>query len=624
MELSDINWSNPVKWVQETHRRRADDLLTMHREQYLNILWAVHGQQTKYFDKVTKTLLDYNPPEFKLHVISNFLYPWLRRAVGLLARRPIWDTLPATMDQSDINSANVATKVLQYYWQRELMDLKFIEWLVWLLTTGNALFKVCWDPKAGKVLKLTDEERAALKNALPDARIPKELHFGDLFVEVASPFSVVWEKGVKMRDKPSYIIEAKIRPCEFVRRRWKVDPTPIVDRGTNFDLKLMDVNELTAIETNDLCLVYNAIFPHENRQYIICGDKVAYSGKNDYEYMDGCPFVHGVETFAPGSEFGVSTIRHLRSNQSQYNSINSSVINNIRLLGNPQWLTPRAGRVGEITNRPGGKILYDYPFKPEISAPAQLGTYIERALLRAKDDIGTVGSTNPVSQARGEPNLRSGKAVLALQDADNSVLGPVALMADKVLEATGRKILQTVAKNVHENRIGKIVGENREVEIFSFKGSDLIGQNYNEPNIDYFDVRIGTYSTYPLSRVGMLEQLDTLLSRGVLHPERDRGRILAAIGSGDLLTNFDPEQKDRAMYHRKCYRLMRGEQLPVYPMENHEIAIETIDIFFRPRLDELSPEIIQNIQNYRSQHEAFILRKIQMMTGQLGPQQQGG
>jgi hypothetical protein len=157
--------------------------------------------------------------------------------------------------------------------------------------------------------------------------------------------------------------------------------------------------------------------------------------------------------------------------------------------------------------------------------------------------------------------------------------------------------------------MARIAGDNNELEIFSFTGQNLVGPNAGTSGLNYFDVRISTYSTYPLSRVGIEERIDWLLERGVLHPETDKEHILSMLGSGDLLQNTDPVKSDRALANQRNYRLLQGEQVPIFKMDNHKVMIEELDKFFKPKLEALSPETRKNVELYREAHEMALIEQ---------------
>lgn len=627
--LKDLNWKNSSevsKFVHDWHEHRLSDLRDHHREMWINILWAIVGRQDVFYDRWTKQIFNYQPTSWNnMLVISNLLFPQARRTVAKLARRPIFDVLPITSETDDINAAQVGAKLLYAYWDQLKLPIKFIDWLTWLATTGNAIFKEGWDTEIGGVIEVTPEERVIIETVMPGKRVPKEIFLGEAYVDVASPFSVFWESGVKL-DESMVVLEVKMRTLDYIYDRWGIDARPEKDKAS-YDYQLINIMEsanVSARHYDNCAFVYNLWT--KDREVVVISDKVPYNEKNTYgDY----PLVHCVEVPVPGSEHGMSTIRQNRSNQAQYNRTRSNIIQHAKLMCNPKWLIPRGGGITEssFTDRPGEKIEYNYPFKPEQADLRPIPSYYERILSSCKADMQDIGSAAPVSQARGEPNLRSGKAVLALQDADDLILGPVSQLVDASLSSLGRKLLRRLADNVTEERLTRIVGANRQVEIMSFTGKQLYTPNRQRIGQEYFDVRVLTYSTYPLSRVGMEERLTNLIQLGVLHPVQHREQILQMLGSGDLQTMFDAESQDRAIANENNYKLLRGEQVQVFEIENHEIAIREFDKFFKPRLRKIDPKILEGAMIYRKQHEEVVIRKqaavmLQALQAQM-PQSQG-
>jgi hypothetical protein len=90
---------------------------------------------------------------------------------------------------------------------------------------------------------------------------------------------------------------------------------------------------------------------------------------------------------------------------------------------------------------------------------------------------------------------------------------------------------------------------------------------------------------------------------------------------------FDAESQDRAIANENNYKLLRGEQVQVFEIENHEIAIREFDKFFKPRLRKIDPKILEGAMIYRKQHEEVVIRKqaavmLQALQAQM-PQSQG-
>jgi hypothetical protein len=598
----DLSWNEDMLgYVKSLHEQRLTDLEDHHREMYMNVLWAVIGRQDIVYYRPTKSLMEYKPPKWKTHVISNFLFPQVRRNVAKLARKPIWDVIPWTSDQDDIDVANLSTQLLRYYWHLLGMDVKFIEFLFWLATTGNAHLKVGWDPDRGDAINLSDEERAIIARVTDRKRIPKSIKTGEIFCEVCSPFSVFWEPGVALKDS-SWMLHVKLRSPDYIWKRWKKEIKPQQHvTGRQYDYHLMNMAEsaINFSASTDKVLTYEFWTPE--RVILFAGDEVLAKAKNKYgDY----PMIHTREVPIPGSEHGTGPVRQNRPNQALYNMVRGVVVDHAKSMLAQKWLVPHGSGItdGSLTSKAGEVVRYHHPFVPSVVAPKPLPNFVNQLTHECKVDMMTTGSANPVSQARGEPNLRSGKAVLALQDADDLVLGPVSQMVDSSLADIGHKILRLIADNVTEDRMARLAGDDRSIEIVKFNGSDLVKGTSGGK----YDVRVAAWSSYPLSRQGIEERLDWMLERGVLNPQTDRNMILHMVGSGDVQSVFGPAQQLKTLYHRKCVRLEAGERVPVYPMDDHKIALEELDNYFRPKMEDLSDEAFQAVMEYREGHEKYI------------------
>jgi hypothetical protein len=616
--LFDLTWGDNdmlVTQIKEMRKDRLSDLREMHRDMYLNILWGIMGKQDVYYDRYTKSLLDLKPEPWQVQVISNLLFPMIRRTVAKLSKKPIWDAMPATTEQEDINVSHVGTKALQSYWYYLKMPTKLIKAIFWAATTGNAFFKVGWDPDLGERIQLTEEDRAVLLNITGKKRIPKEIYLGDIFSEITSPFSIIWEKGVELDESP-WVMELKLRSPDDVKDRYKVELAP-AKRGEEdiFDYKLMDI--FGPITHGNKILVTE--FYTAKKFVIITNNQVVSKGKNPYDVganPEWNPYVHFKEVEIPGFEWGMSSIKQNRGNQAQYNKIRSKIIEHVNLMCNPKWLSPRQAGLkrGVFTDKAGEVIEYNYPMEPKQTTVKPLPAYVERTLQQCKLDMQDIGSTHQVSEAKTEPGLRSGRAVLALQDADDVILGPVLQQLDNALSLMGRKILKILADNVTEERLLRITGEDNVTEVASFMGSQLYGPNKGRPGTDYFDVRIISYTSYPLSRIGMEDRLDRLLERGVLHPQQDKDKILQILGSGEIQSTFDARRQDRVRATAENYRIENGEQIEAMDIEEHSVHIELHTRFIKAKRDTL--QNMQGLMQHLNEHRQFAAQQQQFMMQQ--------
>jgi hypothetical protein len=195
-------------------------------------------------------------------------------------------------------------------------------------------------------------------------------------------------------------------------------------------------------------------------------------------------------------------------------------------------------------------------------------------------DIQDTASSHDVSEAKAEPGIRSGKAVLALQDADDSVLGPVLLWFDEKLAESGSLLIQTISQYVSENKIIQVQGEFSELETITFTGNMLEGQNKG----NYWDVRVKTFGRQAMSRSGREQLTRTLIELQLLHPQMHRDELLHIIGAADTLTIYDQTSIDRTRQWKELELITTGgseaaNTVEVVMGQNHEIHINMIKKF---------------------------------------------
>lgn len=603
----DIQWRNKDDvggYVDQLVHGRLQDNLEFYKDKFMNILWSLTGRQDIFYDRYSKAIIDERPPEWKVKVISNFLFPQVRTTIAKLAKQPIWDMLPATTEQDDISIANLGKNLLTHYWFYLKMPSKYIDFITWLATTGNALLLLGWDSKAGETLELNPEQRAVLAAASGKKNIPKKIQLGDPFIKVGSPFSCVWEEGVKLSEA-EWFAEVTFCSPEYIYKRYKIKASPRQHSTDYYDTKLFDIHNGGFQTCNNK--VVRIVFYTKEHQAILINGKCEIVGENPYGEIMA---VHCREVPVPGNEFGESAIGQNRPNQALYNGIKSRILQHIISMGNPKWAIPRGAKLNRksLTSEAGEIIEYNYPYKPDIIAPRALPAFIERMMDGAKQDMKDTGSYHDVSAAQGEPGLRSGKAVLALQDADDLIQSVPLQLIDDALKETGSKLLRVLHKFVTEDRLVRITGESRELQVQTFTGQSLQGKNLGVPGANYFDVRVASFSAYPLTRIGMEDRVEKLINLGLLDPINNRRQVLSMLSNSDLGPELDRYQVDRTRQNEENYQMLQGQQVQAFNIEDHDTHIETLDSFLKPKLAKLNAskegqQIIMAFMKHRDEHE---------------------
>lgn len=582
-----------------------------HRSWALNLAW-VRGFQNVDFDKDVRQFVTQSRSPWRLRLVSNLMLPLVRKNVAKIVHfSPVWDAIPATPDEEDIQIANTSTKILRDVWQQVDMTKKLIRATYWMSTCCSSFLKIGWDVNAGTeiTVKKSDIDKDLVDQVLEQFGVDLEeevkLPTGNIFVDVVSPFNITLPHDISMFEEATWCIESQLRSTDY-----------IVDTyGNKFkDLKEAKHSEIflhphlhphdRSDMTNKGVLVHE-LFVKKSRTYkrglhaIIADDKfIVKPSDNPYDHGE-LPYAQFTEIVDPVSVWGTCVAEQIRPNQAFYNRNRSQIAEQMNLMSNIQWLNPRQSGISSFNNKPGGVINFNHPFKPEQVTPRPIPAYMSQMLDRTRLDIQDTSSSHDVSEAKAEPGIRSGRAVLALQDADDSVLGPTLQDFDGSLSRVGKLILQTLRQFTDNDRIIQVTGEFNQLETISFTGSDLIGRNEG----DYFKVRVKTFGRESMSRAAREQRVQMLIETGLFNPQAHRDELLHVLGTADLASIFEIQQSGRTRQWDELKKLMNGEEVVVNIGENHAIHSEVVNKFIASsQWTGLSNKIKEKIRQHLDDH----------------------
>lgn len=600
-----------VTKAMEDHRSRMSSI---YRQWAIQLAWT-RGHQNVDFDLKTRKWVSKARESWRARLSTNLMLPLVRHTVSrIMQSRPIWDVVPATPDEEDIQIANVSSKVCKDLWVRQDMDIKALRTLFWMCTTGNAFMRVGWDSEEGDEVKVKtlNIERELIERfievlGITAAEVPEEfsLNAGECYIEPVTPFNMACDPLSNIFEDSLWAIESELRSIDWIcnkfGNKWKDKLSTTHDVEIFLYPYIYNENTVTPKEgvvTYSLYLKKSQRF--KDGLYCFIADNKILDGPrpNPYEHGD-TPYGHFLEIYDPASVWGTCSAEQIRPDQAQYNNVKSNITDHFNKVSRIQWLNPMNSGVTAITNRPGEIINYKFPFKPEQTQPKPLPAYVERMLERTRRDMQDTSSYHNVSQGQNDPGVRSAKAVLALQDADDTVLGPTILWFNRSLERIGRLALQTIAQYTTDDRTVSIVGEYNEQEILSYTRDDLVG---NSPG-DYFNVRVKTSSHQAMSRISREQQMLGLIEMGVLDPKRDRLTILGFIGLADSMSLFEEYASDRTRQWNEIQAMIAGQQINPTEGENHEVHIKTIKKFIASsKRNKIDPNILKIIQQHMDGH----------------------
>ena len=585
------------------HRVHMQDT---HRTWMLNLAW-VRGFQNVDYNKINKRYETFNQKNpWKVRLISNIMLPIVRRLVAQNSRiNPIWEVLAATADEADIQIADKSNKVLQDVWVRQGMAKKIIRLLHWQSTCCSAFLKVGWDNELGDdvtIQKNDIEEDTAneLLEFLGIETLPDEVIVpsGDLFIDVVSPFNITVDDSIAVFEDCDWLIESTLKSRDFIVDKFgtKYKNLPESSEQELFLYPFIHNRTEHGAATPRRGVLMHELFVRKTRKHkeglhaIVIGNELISSPRNNpFDHME-LPYAHFLEIYDPASFWGTCTAEQIRPNQARYNRISSGMMEQFNQMANLQWLNPKQSGIKQFNNRPGAVYNYNHPYVPTQTTPKPMPAYVERLLDRTRSDIQDTASTHDVSEAKNEPGVRSGRAVLALQEADDSILTPTLRWFDDSLARIGRLSLQTIIQNVDQERFIEVSGEFVETEIISFTGETLLGKAKAG---NYWKVRVKSFGRQVMSRAAREQMAATLIETGLLDPQVNRDELLHMLGATDILSTIDKHAMDRVRQWKEIQQMIgdspeenqqeNQEIVQVYPGQNHLVHIEMLKKFISSR-----------------------------------------
>ena len=616
-------------FVSNKFREYRERMQDRYRSWLLNLAW-VRGFQNTDYSRTEKRFQKVDDKEpWRVRLVSNLMLPQARRILSQLTYiKPVWDVIPATSDEEDIQIAEKSTKVLQDTWQRVGLNKKLIRLLTWQSVCANAFFKVGWDFDLGDEISYSTKE-------LENDTVAKYLEFlglevapdiiteqqGDIYLDVVSPFNITVDESVSVFEDADWVIETQLRTKDFIVSKYG-NKFKNLKETEDFDLfvypYVQNYMEVGSRMPRKGVLVHeffvrkiSKMFPKGLHAVIASDQFIIPPQDNPFDHGE-LPYSHFVEIYDAASFSGTCITEQIRPNQARYNRLNSSIMENANLMSNLQWMKPKSAGHITFTNRPGGVIEYTGNIPPAPIQPPSMPAFVERFSDRTRSDMQDTASSHDVSEAKNEPGVRSGRGILALQDADDSILTPVLIWMDESLARAGRLALQTIIQFTDGKRHAEIEGEYNEHEIFSYTGVDLVGKSKQG---NYWKVRVKTFGRQALSRSGREQIVRTLIELQLLHPAIDKELILHLLGTADLISIYDKNSMDRTRQWKEIKTLVEGGRVQVYPGQNHVVHLENIKKFISSaHWDRLNEQQKQTVIQHWAMHNQ------QMVAEQLYPQ----
>lgn len=543
--------------------------------------------------------------------VYNHLATIVETRLAKLGRiRPSMSVLPASGDDGDVRTAKASGKILKAACARLNMDELIRKATMWSELTGSSFYKISWDRGGGRVVGSSDG---------------KTVREGDVCVSVCPPYEIFPDSLINQTvDECRSIIHAKAVAVEDVKLVWgkdvEAEETDVVSMdniAVTGGLGLSSAVSKMGREKRDghVTVIERYTRPTADKPngelVIIAGKQLLHYG--ELPYMNGCdgergfPFVRQDGIARAGCFFGTSMVERAIPIQRAYNAVKNrkhEFLNRIAM----GVLCVEDGSVDtdnlETEGISPGKILV---YRQGAAPPALMNpgsvpsdfTIEEQRLLSEFIDVS--GISEIMRSSTVPSSVTSGTAIQMLVEQDDTRLSVTADNVRRAVKGVAKQILRLYKQFASTPRLARFVGDDGEVELLSFMGSELSSEDVT------FDTENEISQTAASKQSLTLE----LLKSGLLYDENGRlsetarYKLLESLGYG----GWERTQNVSAMHVSKASKENADiERAEVSELDDHALHVDEHTRYFLSgefadavrKKPELKDALLEHVRKHKS------------------------
>ena len=508
----------------------------------------------------------------------NKILPTIQNRLARLAKNmPRYDVRPNSIDADDRDAARLGMQIVNDVWDREGINVKRLQLLMYVQQCGYAFLKCSFDPRKGRMMR--DPETGGMK------------HEGDIRIDVVSAFEMFEDPLAKTLDECQWVCQAKVRKLDYFRTMYPEKGHLVKEEGAwllsaQYEARINSLNNQGPVSAGTEQQLKNAAIelayyeqPSEdypNGRLIITANNVLL---HDGELPCGViPFTKFDDVIVAGKFKSESIITHLRPVQDQFNRLVSKRAQWTNLLLAGKYLAPKGhGMSAESLNDQSGEVL-EYNPVPGAGAPQALSVpsipqyaYVEEERLTSMfNDISGIGelSRGTLPQA-GIPAI----GMQFLQEQDETRIGVITEQHEQAYAKLGQLILMYASNFYKTPRLLKLAGSGLGYTVRKFVGADLKGNT---------DVIVVRGSTLPNSKVLKRQELMNAFSQGLLGNQQDPELLQQMLGMmefGDVSEVWHDLSLDLQQFKEQLEMIKRGEMPPIDEADNHKLHYQRLNRF---------------------------------------------
>lgn len=563
----------PNEWVSIVQERikQAEDW--ENRRQILRQLNYYLGNQWIIWDSTQKKMVvaPSNPNEER--VTHNIIKPKVMVKIAKQIKNKIkYDVIPDTNDQNRMEVAKAAKRFIDYWWEEQEMSRKTRDIHFQDGIKGWCALKVYYDPELGDDITPEPTEEQLLAGEMPE-----QVNMGEIVARVIDPMTLYIDPAATTDDEIRWMIERKPRDIDYIREKYGKD----VPADSNVDYMTTDISPQSGFsnfqssKSSYRMAMVDEMWVKPNRKYPN-GLKVTVANNTILDVDDKAgdlPYFLFVDIPIPSSVKGDAFIKDMLPIQRHINIMKTAMATHAKRMGNSMWLVPLGSQVDEddLVNEHGSVLYYSHSGPaPQRIAPPDLPAVYDRLIEYYNRDIDDMSGAREITQGKLPAGLDTYSGLQLMVEQENEKLAVSSENYERGMKRVLKRVLMLMKKHYTEERMAKILGNDNEIELIAFKGSDLSGGE---------DINIIQGSSLPELKSAQQERVMTLWNMNAIvdrSGQPDHQTFLKLLGMGDAEAVFEMKQLDenKAKSENKEFQQFAEDPNIMKVVQQHQMAMQ--------------------------------------------------
>jgi hypothetical protein len=448
-----------------------------------------------------------------------------------------YDVMPDTNDQTRIEVAKGATKFMHFWWDQQEMDRNSRDIHLNNNVKAWCAAKVWFDSESGEDITPSKDSEFYEEGV--------SVHTGEILCRICDPLTLYIDPSATNDSEIRWIVEEKPRDIEYIKARYgkevseedNVSYLPqLISSGPGIGSQSSKKSSKMAM-IRELWIAPCAEYPN--------GMKVTATKDQVLDVSDDAgdlPYIIFGDIPTPGSVKYTAFIQDMLPIQRNLNIALSAIATTFKRMGGNKWIVPIGSGIDEdeLDDTFDGIIHYN-PIdgaKPERAQAPDMPSMFDRIIEYYNRLIDDMSGAREITTGRLPAGLDTASGLALMVEQENEKLAVNAQNYERGMKKLLKRVLRLMKKHYTEERLGRILGPDNEIELVSFLGADLSGEE---------DINIVQGSSLPEMRSAQEDRIMSLWGANAIVKKDgtpDHETLLRLMGMGDSTELFEQHRLD--------------------------------------------------------------------------------